>query len=144
MSPDASPHPARRLLYLVSEDWYFRSHRLPMALAAQRAGYEVHVATRVQADGAAIEALGFTLHPLAWRRGSTNPFDRLRLIADVRRLYQSLKPDLVHHVALEPSVMGSIASLGLDLRTLNALAGLGFVFTSRTAKALAVGFVVRN
>src|SRR3954449_11699384 len=144
MSLDTSPQPAKRLLYLVSEDWYFRSHRLPMALAAQRAGYEVHVATRVQADGAAIEALGFTLHPLAWRRGSTNPFGRLRLIGDVRRLYRQLKPDLVHHVALEPSVIGSIASLGLGIPTLNALAGLGFVFTSRTPKALLTGFIVRH
>ena len=144
MNQDASPQPARRLLYLVSEDWYFRSHRLPMAQAAQRAGYEVHVATRVQADGAAIEALGFKLHPLAWRRGSTNPFDRLRLIGDVRRLYRRLQPDLVHHVALEPTVIGSVAALGLPVRTLNALAGLGFVFTSRSTKALLTGFVVRG
>src|SRR4051812_14302910 len=139
-----TPKRPRRLLYLVSEDWYFRSHRLPMALAAQQAGYEVHVATRVQADGAAIEALGFTLHPLAWRRGSTNPFDRLRLIADVRRLYQNLNPDLVHHVALEPTVIGSLAALGLPVKTLNAMAGLGFVFTSRTPKAVVTGFVVRG
>ncbi|HET7681142.1 MAG TPA: glycosyltransferase family 4 protein [Xanthobacteraceae bacterium] len=143
MIEDASPQPARRLLYLVSEDWYFCSHRLPMALAAQSAGYDVHVATRVQADGAAIEALGFKLHPLPWRRGSTNPFGRLRLIADVRRLYRGLQPDLVHHVALEPTVIGSIAALGLPLRTLNAMAGLGFVFTSRSPKALLFGFVVR-
>ena len=115
-----------------------------MALAAQRAGYEVHVATRVQADGAAIEDLGFTLHPLAWRRGSTNPFDRLRLIGDVRRLYRRLKPDLVHHVALEPTVIGSVAALGLPMRKLNAMAGLGFVFTSRSPKARLTGFVVRG
>jgi glycosyltransferase involved in cell wall biosynthesis len=143
MNQGLSTQSARRLLYLVSEDWYFRSHRLPMALAAQRAGYEVHVATRVQADGGAIEALGFTLHPLAWRRGSTNPFDRLRLIGDVRRLYRSLRPDLVHHVALEPTVIGSIAALGLPVLSLNAMAGLGFVFTSRSPKALLAGSIVR-
>jgi glycosyltransferase involved in cell wall biosynthesis len=143
MSLDTSPQPAKRLLYLVSEDWYFLSHRLPMALAAQRAGYEVHVATRVQGDGAAIEALGFRLHPLDWRRGSTNPFGRLRLIGDVRRLYRRLQPDLVHHVALEPTVIGSVAALGLPVRTLNAMAGLGFVFISRSPKALLTGFVVR-
>ncbi len=47
-----------RLLYLVSEDWYFLSHRLPMARAARDAGYEVHVATRVVDGGAAIQAEG--------------------------------------------------------------------------------------
>jgi glycosyltransferase involved in cell wall biosynthesis len=144
MAPEPASSPRPRLLYLVSEDWYFRSHRLPMALAAQRAGYEVHVATRVQADGAAIEELGFKLHPLGWNRGSTNPLDRLRLIAEVRRLYRRLKPDLVHHVALEPTVIGSIAALGLRMPRLNALAGLGFVFTSRTRKARLAGFIVGN
>src|SRR6185295_1655120 len=37
---------APRLLCVVTEDWYFLSHRLPMARAAKAAGYEVHVATR--------------------------------------------------------------------------------------------------
>jgi glycosyltransferase involved in cell wall biosynthesis len=144
MTNETSSSSGRRLLYLVSEDWYFRSHRLPMAQAAQRAGYDVHVATNVQADGAAIEALGFTLHALPWRRGSTNPLDRLRLIGEVRRLYRALKPDLVHHVALEPTVIGSLASAGLRVRTLNALAGLGFVFTSRTPKARAAAKAMRG
>lgn len=132
------------LLYLVSEDWYFRSHRLPMAQAARRAGYDVHVATHVQADGAAIHDLGFTLHPLPWRRGSTNPLDRLRLIGEVRRLYRTLKPDIVHHVALEPTVIGSLAATGLRVRTLNALAGLGFVFTSPSPKARAAATAARG
>jgi len=33
-----------KLLYLVTEDWYFYSHRLPMARAAQAAGFDVVVA----------------------------------------------------------------------------------------------------
>lgn len=132
------------LLYLVTEDWYFLSHRLPMALAAQRAGYEVHVAARVGSDGAAIEAYGFHLHPLLWRRGSTNPLDILAIIREVRRLYRRLCPELVHHVALQPAVIGGIASLGMPIVCLNALAGLGFVFTSRTLKARLTGAVVRG
>ncbi len=38
---------AQKILYLVSEDWFFVSHRLPMARAAKAAGYDVHVAARV-------------------------------------------------------------------------------------------------
>ncbi len=40
-----------KLLYLVSEDWYFVSHRLPLAVAAKEAGYDVAVATRVAHHG---------------------------------------------------------------------------------------------
>jgi glycosyltransferase involved in cell wall biosynthesis len=124
-----------RLVYLVSEDWYFLSHRLPMARAAREAGYEVHVATRVVDDGDAIEREGFLLHPIPWRRGSTNPFAAIATIRAVRAIYRRVRPDIVHHVAFAPAVLGSIAALGLPMQKLDALAGLGFVFTSNTLKA---------
>src|SRR5215471_19187057 len=59
-----------RVLYVVTEDWAFLSHRLPMARAARDAGFEVHVATRVSHGAAAIEAERFTLHPIPFARGS--------------------------------------------------------------------------
>ena len=125
----------QKILYLVSEDWYFVSHRLPMARAARNAGYEVHVATRLGNCAGQIESEGFRLHPIQWRRGSMNPFRFLRAVMETRRLYRRIRPDLVHHVALVPTAIGSAAALGLPLARLNALAGLGFVFTSKTAKA---------
>ncbi len=131
------------LLYLVTEDWYFLSHRIPMALAAQRAGYDVHVATHVVDGGARIEALGFQVHPLKWRRGSLNPFDLVAIIREVRALYRRLAPDLVHHVALQPSVIGSLAARGLGIAQLNAFAGLGSTFTSQSLKSRLVRPVLK-
>jgi glycosyltransferase involved in cell wall biosynthesis len=129
---------AHKILYLVSEDWYFVSHRLPMARAAQSAGYEVHVATRVNTCGEDIQRKGFRLHPIHWRRGNMNPFRLLAAALETRRVYRQINPDLAHHVALVPSLIGSLAALGLPVARLNALAGLGFAFTSDTAKARAV------
>jgi glycosyltransferase involved in cell wall biosynthesis len=126
---------AQKILYLVSEDWYFVSHRMPMARAAHAAGYEVHVATHVDDCAQQIMGEGFSLHPIQWRRGSMNPFRSLATVVETRRLYKRLRPDLVHHVALVPSVVGSIAALGLPVVKLNALAGLGYIFTSTAAKA---------
>lgn len=126
------------IVYLVAEDWYFLSHRLPMAHAARDAGYEVHVATHLSTKAAEIESHGFCVHALDWRRGSFNPLNLARVIQQVRRLYRELKPDLVHHVALQPSVVGSIAAIGMPFPRLNALAGLGFGFTSSTLKARVV------
>jgi len=142
---DAHPPKAARprLLYLVSEDWYFLSHRLPMARAARDAGFEVHVATRVAGGGATIAAEGFVVHPLTWRRGSTNPIAFIRAIAEVRNVYRTLAPDLVHQVAFWPSIVGSLAATGLATRRVSALAGLGYAFTSRTFKARAVRSMLR-
>jgi glycosyltransferase involved in cell wall biosynthesis len=126
---------ARKILYLVSEDWYFMSHRIPMARAAQKAGYEVHVATRVDEFGDQIQKERFLLHPIHWRRGNMNPVRLLAAVLETRRIYKRVQPDLVHHVALVPTLIGSMAALGLPIIRLNALAGLGFTFTSNTARA---------
>src|SRR6266436_5493741 len=55
-----------KLLFLVTEDWYFCSHRLPVARAARDDGFEVVVASRVRAHGDRIRDEGFTLRPLPW------------------------------------------------------------------------------
>lgn len=132
-----------RLLYLVSEDWYFLSHRLPMARAAQAAGYDVHVATRIGDGASAIAAEGFQVHPLHWRRGSLHPVDLFRAVTGVRKIYRALAPDLVHQVAFWPAIVGSLAGLGLPAKRLSALAGLGFVFTSNSIKARVVRGALR-
>src|SRR5271169_5449381 len=98
-----------RVLYLLTEDWYFVGHRMPVARAARDAGYEVHVATRVKDHGRAIEAEGFVLHPIDWRRGSINPFHLAATVRTVRRLYRELKPVLLHHIGLQAAVVGSLA-----------------------------------
>lgn len=123
-----------RLIYLVTEDWYFISHRLPMARAARAAGFDVHVATRVDRHGTAIVAEGFHLHPISWQRGSLDPRDFVRVLREVRRLYRKLKPDLAHHVALPATVVGSLAAARLPTMCLNAMTGLGTMFISDAPK----------
>jgi glycosyltransferase involved in cell wall biosynthesis len=124
--------PARpKLIYLVTEDWYFWSHRLPMARAAKAAGFEVAVATRVGEHGERIRAEGFALHPLRWRRGNIGPLASLAAIVEIARLYRRERPRLVHHVALKPAVLGSVAAwLAGVPAVVNAVTGMGFLASS--------------
>lgn len=137
------PPPKPVLVYVVTEDWYFLSHRLPMARAARAAGYDVHVVTHVNKGRDAIEAEGFAVHSVVWRRGSLNPLDFVSNIRAVRRVYRAISPALVHNVALQSTVVGSLAAEGLPFVRLNALAGLGFSFTSANLKARLVRPVLR-
>ena len=121
----------RRILFVVTEDWYFCSRRLPVARAAQRAGAEVLVATRVTDHRATIEAEGFRLLPLKIERSGINPVADILTILSLIRLYRDKHPDIVHHVALKPVLYGSIAAwiAGVPI-VINALTGLGFLFIS--------------
>jgi glycosyltransferase involved in cell wall biosynthesis len=119
----------------VSEDWYFLSHRLPMARAALEAGFEVHVATRVVGGGPAIEQEGFILHPIPFKRGRLAPFTSLRTLLALRRIHREVDPDIVHHVALQAAVLGTLAAGKRSVARVNALTGLGYAFTSQSRKA---------
>jgi glycosyltransferase involved in cell wall biosynthesis len=133
-----------RVVFLVSEDWYFVSHRLPMARAAREAGFEVHVATHVDRHRAAIEREGFTLHALPWRRGSLDPRKLIPLVHAIRHLYRNLAPDIVHHVSVEACAVGSLAALGLKVAQVNAITGLGTAFYGRDGRSGGVGWPVKT
>jgi len=125
-----------RLMFLVTEDWYFWAHRLPQARAARDDGFEVSVATRVGRHGDLIRGEGFALHPLSWRRGSINPLGALLAVLEIARLYRRERPSIVHHVSQKPIFLGSLAARMAGVpRIVNALTGLGFIFTADSLKA---------
>src|SRR5512135_910676 len=125
----------RSLLFVVTEDWAFLSHRLPMARAARDAGFDVHVATRVGTDGPAITAEGFALHDIPFRRGGRSPLAALSTILALRWVERKVAPTLVHHVGLQCCVLGGLSALGTRRPQVNALTGLGYTFTGDASRA---------
>jgi len=136
--------PRKKLLFVVTEDWYFISHRLPIAREALRLGFEVLVATRVERFRAKIIHEGFKLIPLQLQRKSTNPLREISAIIDLIRIYHREQPDIVHHVSIKPVLYGAFAArLSGVPNVVNALTGMGFVFISSTLKARLLKFFVR-
>ena len=118
----------QKLLFLVTEDWYFVSHRLSIAMAAREAGYEVAVATRVAKHADVIEKAGIRLIPIELSRRAGNPI--LEFWALVK-LYRREKPDIVHHVALKLVLYGALAIRFTNIAAqVNAVTGLGWLYIS--------------
>jgi len=125
-----------KILYFITEDWYFCSHRLPLALAARDAGYDVAVVTNVNEHADVIRRAGIRLIPFDLSRKGMNPASELAVLARLVALYRKEKPDIVHQVAMKPVLYGSLAArLSGVSRVVNALAGLGYIFTSDQPKA---------
>jgi len=124
-----------RLLFLITEDWYFWSHRLDLARAAAQAGFDVSIATRVTDHGERVQREGFRLLPINLFRRSRNPFVELASVLELVRLYSRERPAIVHHVALKPILYGSLAAWisGVPV-VVNAFAGLGYAFTDETRR----------
>ena len=120
-----------RLLYLITEDWYFRLHWIGLARAARDAGFEVLLAMRVQEHGPEISGQGFKLFPINLLRRSVNPIREFLAVIELARLYRAEKPDLVYHVAVKPILYGSLAArLAGVPSVINVFAGLGYAYTS--------------
>jgi len=125
------------ILFVVTEDWYFCSHRLNLAKAAITAGFKVSLATRVQEHGEVIKEAGIRLIPLQYmNRKGMNPLGELKCILELMRIYRETKPDIVHHVAMKPMLYGSIAAFFARVPyKVQAISGFGFVFLSDSFKA---------
>ncbi|QYF91990.1 glycosyltransferase family 4 protein [Massilia sp. PAMC28688] len=125
-------------MFVVTEDWYFCSHRLPLAIAARTAGYHVTLAARMSEHGELVRSHGIDVVPWQVERGSTNPFGELLALYRLWNIYRRVQPDLLHQVALKPALYGSfLARLSGRAVVVNALGGMGSVFTSASrSKAL--------
>ncbi|GAB3649036.1 glycosyltransferase family 4 protein [Ramlibacter alkalitolerans] len=128
--------PPRKLLFLVVEDAFFYSHFLPRARAARDAGLEVVVVTNIRQHGARIRAEGFRVLPLNMARGSLHWLEELASLARIRAIYKREKPDIVHQIAMKPVLYGGFLAHTLPpMHVVNALVGMGWVFTSNQLKA---------
>lgn len=125
------------LLIVVTEDFYFWSHRLPLARGARDAGYRVVIATREIEHGDRIRKEGFEVVPLhSLRRDSANPLREFRTMRELIAVYRQVRPDIAHHVAMKPVLYGSLAARATRVpTTVNAFAGLGWAFTQHGMRA---------
>jgi glycosyltransferase involved in cell wall biosynthesis len=126
-----------RLLFVITEDWYFASHRFNLARAARDTGFEVALATRVSVWRERVEAEGIRVFPLRFmRRSSRAPWIEGQAIRELAALYRTWRPDIVHLVAAKPVIYGGIAArISGVTRVVAALAGLGHAFASERATA---------
>ncbi len=137
-----------RVLFVVTEDWYFTLHWLQLAREVARAGYRVAVATRVQAHADRIREAGVELIALdRLRRSNLNPLREASAVLELAGVFKRWQPTVVHLVALKPIIHGALAMrLGRRRACVNALAGLGFVFLqdgllARTLRPLIKGLL---
>lgn len=123
-----------KLLIVVNDLSFLLSHRLPIVLAAEGVGYEVHVAygSLGRVGDKALSAHNFKFHFISIRRGGTNPLRDLISAWSLFSFFRELRPDLVHLVTIKPVLLGGIAArLARVPAVVSAMAGLGFLFVER-------------
>jgi glycosyltransferase involved in cell wall biosynthesis len=133
-----------RALFVVNGHEYTARHRLPLIDAFQREGFDVHCAAPENSESLdLLSRTGVPCHPLPMSRRGLNPLSELRTMASLARLYAVLQPRVIYHATIKPVLYGSIAARTVRSATvLNAITGLGSVFTASGPKAAVVRAVV--
>lgn len=138
----------KRLLFVVNVDWFFLSHRLPLALAAVAQGFDVHIAAGVTDKVEELQGYGFTLHSIDLDRRSSGACNAVVTFWQIWQVYKKVRPDIVHLVTIKPVILGGIAARFAGISAVVfAVSGLGFVFLAQGKKAeirrLVVGLLYR-
>ncbi|HWU77498.1 MAG TPA: glycosyltransferase family 4 protein, partial [Rhodanobacter sp.] len=115
------------------------------ALALQRQGYEVLLISPPGPYGDKLRALGLRWESVPMARRSLNPLRETALLWHLVRLLRREQPVLMHGFTIKCAVYGSLAArlAGVPARV-NAVAGMGYVFTSPQLKARLLRPVVRS
>jgi glycosyltransferase involved in cell wall biosynthesis len=136
MTAPAAPAPGAKIVFIVTEDWFFASHFLGFAGAALAAGLEPVVVTRVNKHQSLLEAHGCRVIAAPIERRAFGPFAVLSAILHYRAILRAEAPDIAHCIALKSVVLGGFAARLADVPALVlAPTGLGFFWTASGAKA---------
>lgn len=128
----------KKLFMVVNVDWFFLSHRKEIALAAQKAGWEVAIVTADTGRLKEIEALGLRTVDLPMSRSGMNILQELRTLHFLWKLYRKERPDVVHHVGMKTILWGTLAARFARVRgVVNAISGLGGFFAEENKGLLA-------
>lgn len=124
-----------RVVLFANTDWYLYNFRLSLATALRDAGHDLYLLSPYGRYGERLRELGFNWHPVPMSRASLNPLREALLLIWLFRWMRQVRPDVVHSFTIKCAVYGSLVARAIGSKRINAVAGLGFVFTNNALKA---------
>jgi glycosyltransferase involved in cell wall biosynthesis len=133
-----------KFVFFANTDWYLYNFRLSTALQLKLRGAEVVMLSPPGSYGARFAEHGIRWVTLAMNRASLNPLREAWALQQLVRILQAERPDLLHNFTVKCAVYGALAARVAKVpAVVNAVAGMGYVFTSNRLKARALRPVVK-
>jgi glycosyltransferase involved in cell wall biosynthesis len=123
------------ILFIANVDWFFVSHRLPIAVEAVKNGYDTHLACTITKETQTITREGIKVHDLSMERSGTAIFRELGSFARIFRIIREVKPDIIHLISIKPTIYGGLACKLMRFRNVViSISGLGYVYIGNELK----------
>lgn len=125
-----------KILYVINDIDFFISHRLPIAKCAIEKNYEVFVASN---ELPKVKIHGISFLKFQINRSSVGFISNLNSLIQLFIIIKKVSPDIVHSVTLKPILLSNICLiLNRKVKKVNAVSGLGFLFTSEKKSLVAI------
>ena len=127
----------KKLLIIVNDLSFFISHRLEIALAAKKRGYDVKIAYGEKGENIKKKKsiIGIKCFYVPIYRSGINPFKELWSIAFLWYTFIRLKPDIVHLITVKAYLYGGIAAILSSVPcVVSAITGFGVLFNNKSWK----------
>ena len=124
----------KKILFIVTEDWYFISHRLKLAKYLRKKGFEVSVCCRDTGKINDIKKNGIAHYPLSVDRKSLSIIKFFNESISIIKTVRVINPDIVHLISMRPIIIGIISSFFVNSRFCATFTGMGFLFIKKNFK----------
>jgi len=133
-----------KILFLVTEDWYFISHRLPLAIALKKNGFEVSVACKDTGKLEQINSYGFNCYNLKINRGYSSLFKVIKSIIEIKKVINISNISIIHAVSIQSIVLALFATLfNKNIKIVAAITGLGSIFLTKNIKSRIIKYIIK-
>lgn len=134
-----------KIVLFANTDWYLYNFRLSLAKKLRGKGHEVIFLSPHGEYGERIIQEGFRWDVAPMSRRGMNPVKELRFLLWLNRWMGQVSPDVVHSFTIKSAIYGSLIARTTKVSArVNAVAGLGYIFTSQHIRARLLRPVVRN
>lgn len=124
-----------KIVYIVNVDWFFLSHRLPIALRCIEDGHEVHLICNFTTKLDEIKSYGIHTHNLPLSRSGTSVLSEIGIVYQLNKLVSSIQPDVIHGVTIKGVVYGGLVSRFNKISgRVFSISGLGYIFIDNSIK----------
>ena len=131
-----------KLLYFVSEDEYFISHKIEQLQDALKKNIDILVVTKFKKKEKQILDAGFKTKHIDFDRKSINPIKEFLCFLKLAIIIFKFKPNIIQANALKPILYVSFISYFLSKKTkiILCVVGLGYLFIKKNIK----NFLIKN
>ena len=134
----------KKILFFVSEDWYFISHRLKLALFLLEKNYEVQLCCKNTGSIDYIKQSGIKWHQIDVNRKSLSILHFFKEAIIFSRVSRKFDPDIIHMISMRQIVVGLFAVIfNKKKKICLTFTGMGFLFTEKTIKSYSIRIIIK-